>query len=240
MSYSRSIGTQMTSDRLTALKQNLRWSHVIHILLVLLCVLPSWTGPFTRFETRLKSPVWWMFCTITAIVFLVAARQRKTRIVFGVAVAGCLAMAGTTALYFFPMRYRVETLEFQETPVRHVLAALSQQRTERPWYRFVIDDELTRDTCITVSIRDGDSLQNALDQIASAADAEHHWTWFSSCGHTSPPSTVLITLRGNGEPSMKGVWELVNNRVWLRDNGGMLITDNSGVSFDDAEAMLTE
>ena len=230
----------MKSGHMTALNQHLRWSHVLRILLVLLCVLPSWTGPFTRFETRLKSPAWWVFCTITAIVFFIFARRRTARIVFGVAAAGCLAFSGMTARYFFPMRFRVDAFDFQNAPVRQVLAELSLQREEQPWLRFVIVDEQTRDTPITVAIRDGESLQSVLDQIASAAGAEHDWTWFSSCGNTFPPSTVRITLQGSDEPSRKAVWELVNNRVWLRDRCGNLLTDNNGVSFNVAEAMLSE
>ncbi len=230
----------MTAEGLGRLKHLPRFSLVARIVLVLLCVLPSWTGPFTRFERRLESPGWWLFCGITAIVFAVTARRRLTRLASGLVVAACIATAGIKAQYLFPMQNRVEALEFQDVPLRHVLAELSQQRDERPWYRFVILDESLRDTRLTVSVRDGDSLQTALDSIARVTGAEYDWSWFSSCGHSYPPTTVRITFRGQGEASPKGVWELVNQRVWLRDNRGSLLTDNNGVSFADAEKVLKE
>lgn len=209
--------------------KSLSRSTVVRIVAVLLGVMvapaPSLAGPWQRFE----SPIWWCVCAMVAIVFLVTASSNGPRIGFFCAMFACLGIAGWKAIYFFPLHQPVEPAEFVDTPLPEVLHALSQERKLKPYRRFLIEDHVTLNSRITVTIPEGARLGESLAQIAKAANCNYRWTWYSWCGNTFPPTTIRVVFYSEVNRETRGVWELDRNRLWLRDEHGTLFTDRNGV-----------
>ena len=204
-----------------------RLSTAIRIAVLLLCAAPGSGGvPYTS----LANPMWWGLCAIASLVFLATASSGPRRIGFGLAMAACLAVAAWQATYFFPLQQRVEGATFVDAPLPDVLRTLSQQRRSRPYRRFVICDKETLDARLTITLPDGAALGESLQRIADATGCSYHWIWWSSCGFTYPPTTTRISFYSDGKGPTRGLWELDRNRLWLRDEYGVLLSDPNGVS----------
>jgi len=85
-----------------------------------------------------------------------------------------------------PLRTRLSGMSFNNS-VADVFSRISQQRVTNPYWRFFVSDKEAATKKLSLVIRDGCPLGEALDAIMTAGGYRYRWVWHKGCGNAPAP-----------------------------------------------------
>ncbi len=151
----------------------------------------------------------------------ITARTRPVRWIASAATTGAAALFLLLLPEAFPLQARIRGARFEDTPVAEVLCHIARQKTTAPSWRFYAVDEPTSSRRVSVTVREGASLREALDAVAAASGCEYRWNWHKSCGNADRPLCAEFWFRRAGLPTADPCdWVLLIDRHGVFDRRG--------------------
>jgi hypothetical protein len=115
-----------------------------------------------------------------------------------------------------PLRTRLSGVSFNNASIADVLSRISQQRVTMPYWRFFVSDKEAATKKLSLVIRDGCSLGEALDAIMTAGGYRYRWIWHKGCGNAPAPICASFYVWRLDEP-------VVDDSFWAETSWDLMI-----------------
>jgi hypothetical protein len=149
------------------------------------------------------------FFSVAALLmlFIAVAIRKKTeqgptllllRLPFIVFALVFLVIVAVKLPMLFPLSTRLPGRTFHNASLAEVLQYISEQRHERPYWRFQVYDEQAVNIPFGMTIPDGCTLREALDSVSRRINCTCDWYWSRGGDSYSRPIHATFLLRRKG------------------------------------------